>query len=437
MQRTYEFTCSHCNETSSDVVELRTQHWAEKHAEHPFYFSVQPQLRCPECRNFVGNAKSLLENHLPNVHSIRNLVACDVNKPNECAFCHHRYQGWLGLAQHMVTEAHLSNDLKSLKDRELNELLKLGAVRQSRESPGEYPNEYYQCNMCRVIMPTNVAMAQHGRVEHSESPERFCFRQVKDLLIFHCSFCMFASTTEMETLRHMLDHYKKFRHCNFCQAIQSDGFDEYIQHCYTFHRDAVHRFQEVHPYTDLKKFLMQVLYQFQNGLIISKSSLRRTRFQDERSMLKLYTELMRKAQQPPIPRLLISQLLNRNVTATITSNGRQLEQQPVEPSAKLTKRRKTLNPDDLNARLNATPPQPQPAQANSRSSVINWHTSFTGNQAASAAATPTSTPAAARTSTPPLSNLERILKRRSTFVDIGQLATTPGLKRGCPPDRDA
>ncbi|EDV99898.1 GH12564 [Drosophila grimshawi] len=438
-----EFACLHCTATSGDVVTLRTQHWAKKHKELPFYFSAQPQLRCPECRTFVGNAKSLMENHLPQAHSIRRMVACDLRRPDECAFCNYRYSNVALLTNHIESEEHMSNDLKYLKDRQIDTLVKLGTTET------ECPNEYYQCKICRIVMPTNIAMAQHGQLVHSNSPEDFCFSKVKQLITYHCSICIFASTVELVTLRHMLDHYKKFRFCNMC-GMQQTSFDKYIQHYYTQHRDEVARFNQVHPYACLKKFLMQVLYHFPNGLIISKNSLRHTRYNDVTHIRQVYEELVLKSQQPPIPRLLISQLQSRNVA---TKNAPMHQQFQVSLSntgntARIANRRKTLNPNNMSDLLRPqqlVAADPNPKINSRRSSVINWQpagmpinlSSVTAASSLASAVPPTPTPAAAGpppataavdptlTATPnpllvPLTTVQRIVKGRYMYGEIPQ-----------------
>ncbi|XP_034109102.1 uncharacterized protein LOC117571182 [Drosophila albomicans] len=300
-QKQYEFACSHCTETRRNIDELKSQHWAIKHPKQPFYFCVQPQLCCPVCFDFKGSAKALLEEHLLNVHYLRTLVACDVRQMRECGYCDKTYKGWPELVGHMTSEPHLANDLKNLTDSELNELIKLGSTE----------NKYYQCHLCRVLMPSSVAIAQHGLVDHSSAERSFCFRLVKkNTIVFHCSFCKYASVDELRTLRHMLDHCKRFSKCHLCPKPLNNGFDEYIKHCYSNHRDQVNYFDVMHPYNELKNFLMQVRYQFQNGLIISKNSLRKTRFGHERVIQQLYKELRSKAAQIPF-----IQLQSRNLTA--------------------------------------------------------------------------------------------------------------------------
>ncbi|KAH8364965.1 hypothetical protein KR200_007400, partial [Drosophila serrata] len=353
-QKIVEFACTHCGETNGNLQDLRTQHWAHAHPDQPFYFRVQPQLLCSECKRFRSNAKTLRDDHLLKVHSIRNIVACDVRRPEECAYCEYKYQGWQDLAHHISREGHLPNDLKNVTDDELAALQQLSACGTSGEGTVGAQNEYYQCDLCSVVMPTKGAIAQHGRVEHNKPGERFCFRQLTTPLIYHCFFCMFTSGEELTTLRHMVDHYNRFLYCHFCAKHLPGGFDEYIQHCYSQHREDVHRFRELHSYGDLRKFLINVHYQFQNGLIITKSSLRRTRFNDEYMMKALYTELMAKVQRPPI-RLHINL---KSVQGQQPVHGQQPVQRnfPVQaqeqmPSAlrshRINQRRKTLNPSEM------------------------------------------------------------------------------------------
>lgn len=206
-QKIIEFACTHCGETNSNLQDLRTQHWAHVHPDQPFYFRVQPQLLCSECKRYKSNAKTLRDDHLLKVHSIRNIVACDVRRPEECAYCDYKYEDWRDLAHHICREGHLPNDLKNVTDAELAALQQLSASSE---------NEYYQCDLCSVVMPTKGAIGQHGRVEHNKPGERFCFRQLTAPLIFHCFFCMFTSADELTTLRHMVDHYNRFLYCAFC-----------------------------------------------------------------------------------------------------------------------------------------------------------------------------------------------------------------------------
>ncbi|KAH8289095.1 hypothetical protein KR054_000120, partial [Drosophila jambulina] len=392
-----EFACTHCGETNGNLQDLRTQHWAHAHPDQPFYFRVQPQLLCSECKRFRSNAKTLRDDHLLKVHSIRNIVACDVRRPEECAYCDYKYHNWQDLAQHISREGHLPNDLKNVTDDELAALQQLSA---SGGTDGT-KNEYYQCDLCSVIMPTKGAIAQHGRVEHSKPGERFCFRQLTTPIIYHCFFCMFTSAEELTTLRHMVDHYNRFLYCHFCARHLPGGFDEYIQHCYTLHREEVHRFQELHSYGDLRKFLINVHYQFQNGLIITKSSLRRTRFNDERLMRVLYTELMSKVRRPPIR-------LHINLKSVQGQQAGSGQAQLPEPLRKITQRRKTLNPDEL-IRLSRQIQAPQllPQAYVSTRSIIPPAATATAT-----GSTPASTPAAV----PPAVSVLRIVKRRNSYV---------------------
>ncbi|KAH8281282.1 hypothetical protein KR018_007730, partial [Drosophila ironensis] len=292
-ERFEAFACTHCGETNKNLNDLRTQHWAKEHPDQPFYFRVQQQLLCLECWSYKGNAKTLRDDHLLRVHSIRQILACDVQQPRECAYCDYRYANRDDLVQHVAQEGHLPNDLKNVTDEDMDALQKLSSCGESA------PNEYYQCDLCRVVMPTQGAMANHGNVEHSKPTERFCFRKLNAKIIYHCFRCMFTSVDELKTLRHMIDHYNRFTVCGFCDASQPGSFDSYIEHLYNSHRNDMSRFQEMYNFDDLRKYLLQVHYQFQNGLIITKSSLRYTRFYDDAVFRQIENELFSKA--PVVP----------------------------------------------------------------------------------------------------------------------------------------
>ncbi|EDW81829.2 uncharacterized protein Dwil_GK25467 [Drosophila willistoni] len=372
--KSIEFACSYCNETKKDVVQLRLDHWATTHGDQPFYFRVQPQLLCPECKNFQGNAKTLLQEHLTKVHGIRQVVACDIQRPDECAYCDYRYTSCNDLFQHIHNVGHRANDLKNITDDELMTLRQLGTDAMTMKT-----NEYYQCVICKIIMPTCLAMGQHGVVQHSDAAN-FCFRRVTEEVIYHCFFCMYASTDEKQTLRHMLDHYPKYKHCRFCQglAVPPPGFDGYLQH------------RAAHSYDDIKKYLMEIHYQFQNGLIITKSSLRRTKFSDETLMKTLDMEMMRRTFTPgspgqPLPKRRktactdeIRQVGSTEGSAIIAING-----EPVRVSSGLQ-----ITPIPANRVL---------------------MTSFTGRDT-------TSAPSASSTAAAPRNLPVRILKRRFTVM---------------------
>ncbi|EDW52889.1 GM12526 [Drosophila sechellia] len=163
-----EFACTHCGGTNSNLPDLRSQHWTREHPDQPFYFRVQPLLLCSECKRFKGNAKVLRE-HLLAIHSVRNIVAADILQPFECAYCDYRYKNRQDLAKHISEIGHLPNDLKHVTDDEIDALMLLSA-----SGSGGAVNEYYQCGLCSVVMPTKETIGQHGQVEHCKPGERFC-----------------------------------------------------------------------------------------------------------------------------------------------------------------------------------------------------------------------------------------------------------------------
>ncbi|XP_033150292.1 uncharacterized protein LOC108605127 [Drosophila busckii] len=319
----FELTCMMCEATANDVDKLR-QHWMSRHSHKPFYFTVKPLLCCPYCLEFVGGAK-VLAAHLQEKHSIHNLIGCDVRRKTECAFCSFNFgTDTSKLVNHCRTERHFAHEIKELSNGTLKTLLEPSAL--------GLRTSYFICNTCRQVLPTKEAMAQHGSEKHKTIQGGFCFLQIKKDIIYYCAFCRFASTTEMLVMRHMLNHFKGFRQCSYCNAHQSDDFDEYIQHCYTAHKELVRTtFEAVHPFRQISMYLMHTFMQFPNGFIASKKSLRYTRYHDVSVIQEVYRGLLRDAVQPPIPRINIAALMKRKETAI-----------------KITKRRKTLNPNDLN-----------------------------------------------------------------------------------------
>jgi len=168
----------------------------------------------------------------------------------------------------------------------------------------------------------------------------------------------------------------------------------------------------VHSFSDLKKFLMQVHYQFQNGLIITKSSLRYTRYNDDSMIRKLDEELMAKAQRPPIPRLHI------RLKSTGVQGPAEVEVTVLEPTqcARIAKRRKTLNPDELlrifrqeEKAQQQQRRQEQPVLLNNR--MVNIPPGLVPSPTAATRSPPPSPPIVSL-----VGNQVRILKRRNSHV---------------------
>ncbi|XP_017840426.1 uncharacterized protein LOC108598320 [Drosophila busckii] len=281
-QQCFELCCAHCAWSSALLDELR-QHWRSAHAQLPFYFSIKPQLACPQCIDYEDDARSLVLQHLQQQHDAHYLLVCDARRRQQCGYCGFSYANLLQLAQHISDAAHQLNDVKQLTDANLQPLLL------------QQPSAYFQCNSCRVLMPSISAMSQHGLEEHS--PAAFYFQRLSAHLMYHCYSCQFASSNELDTLRHMLTHYKSQRICSYCHAQQSGDFAAYIEHCYAAHSAQMLQLAAVHIFSELRSFLQQILYHFSSGLLISKSSLRFTRYKDERLVRQLFSEFMRNRRQ--------------------------------------------------------------------------------------------------------------------------------------------
>ncbi|XP_034669872.1 uncharacterized protein LOC117902543 [Drosophila subobscura] len=418
----YVFSCGHCGFIAANLAQLKSQHCAQTHPNRAFIFRVQPLLLCCLCKSFKSNAKEMREHLITTHRRSRQIktVACDVRRPRECGFCCYQYQGWADLISHMEQAAHQINDLKNVTESGLEVLLKL-----NRSESGA---EYYQiCSLCKKVLPDQIAMYHHGQQEHAD--QGFSFTNVHPL-VYHCFYCVFTSLEEMASLRHMITHFGGFQKCHYCAMPQPGGFEQYIQHCYTSHHEEVGRFRQVYTYPMILRFLLQTAYQFQNGLIINKSSLLNTRHKKDTLIRQLYEELMARAERPPIPRIHIGL---KNV-ATI-ANG----MEPVAKKAKIIRRRQTLGPDELiRARLldepsfnQSTPiaaavpaalaPSSTPGHSSRPANYI-WSTSFTGANPAIRQQPPPSAAAAAVVAevAPSRQNGEesiiRNLKRRNSVV---------------------
>lgn len=301
--RIFEYACYHCDYKSSSFAELKYKHWQIMHNTiardaKPFYFRLLISLKCAECRQYNGDHNEL-QIHLQNVHKTRSYIAADGFSPQfECGYCNFKYARTEQLVQHYRYANHQPQDLKTLTNVHLSAIRFLGTSQT-----------YSQCMVCNELFANRMAIVAHEHAKH-KTDANFSFKEIKNTIIYRCATCPFTSVDEMTTLRHMIDHYGQFKRCYFCYDSQPT-FSNYMQHCYTEHREEVKSFSDIYTAKEITKYLQQIFLIFPNGLIINKKNLAGTKYGRDNSIREIYKEICKISQQPPIPRLSIASLVAR------------------------------------------------------------------------------------------------------------------------------
>ncbi|XP_065365984.1 uncharacterized protein LOC135958964 [Calliphora vicina] len=360
----YEFGCYHCGFKTQMFENLRSQHYMAVHCCHletakPFWYRLHRRLCCPECRAFIGN-NSELQQHLQNEHKKTRFYAADITMAeNEdssqrvmCGYCSFHCSDAESLHRHHLRVQHWPQDIRIDNDEQFTDILALGK-----------PEPSYQCTLCADVFPNRVAIVQHACNVHSVE-EGFSFRELTNVLIFRCNNCWFTSTNEIDLLRHMIDHYSRFKICNFCNQHQT-SFNVYMQHCYAEHRNDIQRFRTIYPFREIRKFLLQMLLVFPSGLVLNKRNLLNTKYGRTEVIDEIYEEIYKISQQPPIPRLSIARLVARkSIEAqqkpTASAQDEVLEAMQSRPKP-ISKRRRTvvLNVEDLYTNNSTAPSLPK------------------------------------------------------------------------------
>lgn len=318
----FEFGCFHCDYKSEKFDELYSSHYKHAHSSplemtKPFMFRLCSRVCCPECRKFTGNFYEM-QLHLRNVHYERTFYAADISMAESddnsqritCAYCNFHCLKPDQLLKHFrsAKTLHSPQDIHIENQTQLQDILKLGSNQT-----------YFQCTLCNQIFGSRVSIVQHAVNVHAND-EGFSFKELTNDVIYHCTHCSFSSTTEATLLRHMTDHYGRFKHCNFCHSDQTT-FERYMQHCYAEHRDGIFNFRDIYPYAQIENFLQQMLVLFPNGLVVSKLNLLKTSYGSDAAIKENYANMYKMSQQPPIPRLSIARLVARKSIETHHKNG--------------------------------------------------------------------------------------------------------------------
>lgn len=314
----YDFGCFYCDYKTQQFEELSAAHYKSAHCNlpetaKPFMFRLLRRVCCPECRKFTGNFYEL-QLHLLNVHNTRNLYAADQSVAEQddttqrlvCAYCSFtcvRADQLLKHFQHPKVQ-HSPRDVTIENDQQMAEVLNTGPKQT-----------YFRCTLCSELHPNPIAIVHHATNAH-DNEENFSFRELTNALIYHCALCSHTATTETQLMRHMIDHYGRFKRCNFCRQPQ-DTFEGHMQHCYAEHREDISKFKEIYPYKEIRKFFLQMFVLFPNGWLINKKNLLRTKaYGSEKALEEFYEEMFKISQQPPIPRLSIARLVARKSIET-------------------------------------------------------------------------------------------------------------------------
>lgn len=350
----FEYGCYYCDFATKDLRQLKVDHFPTKHnssseKSEVFYYVLLKRYCCPRCRKFVGNYREL-SRHMEAKHRTKNYCAIPLkyygrppipNKSiqgrsrvtnnrvrsvgaNECGYCSFSTNVVKQLMKHHRTNHQLS-DVYFDDEVKMREILAESVLNDDNNDNGNSKSRlsYVQCNICYGLFANRNSVITHACEVHP-GVESFSYSLIEDNpmpMLYKCPECPFVNRSEKDTYRHMIEHYPSFSYCHFCHQKQKN-FIEYMDHCYSDHRDGIRHFKTIYPFFSIKKFLQRMNIISPNGLILKKIDLiSNGNLGTLTQMYELYEQLSKTSQQPPIPRLSLGQLVARHDREGISRKG--------------------------------------------------------------------------------------------------------------------
>lgn len=282
------FTCVHCDAVGdvdncwSTVKDVHL-HWRSSHPTKPFQFSAALLMSCHYC-NFFSTFHGLKEHH-EKKHPQKEFVLSDLIDQNRCAICEYVGDGLVG---HFKSKHELTVQINRLNPISLsNEIInKLTGININRKR---------ECGHCQNIFETEADIKMHHQIEHNglEMSSQKVFDKESFYVVTGCC----QSTLEPHELLDHFEHHKFSVLCSKCHFETSELY-EFINHQINEHeltKDADFLY---------KRFLFnrfwKTLLVFGNGLVLNKSNLVKTDFDDSKAFQDL-VESMLKEQKEKYP----------------------------------------------------------------------------------------------------------------------------------------
>lgn len=279
------FTCVHCD-TAGDTDQCWTSikevhtHWKTAHLTKPFQFSAALLVSCHYC-NFCSTFFGLKAHHVRE-HKQKQFILSDLIDPNRCAIC--EYMGD-GLENHFKSKHELSVQINNLNPVSLsNEILnRLTGINIHRKR---------QCGHCNNMFETDADINNHHKNEHDSMEMNS--QKVFDKESLHVITGCCQATLEPHKL---LDHFANHKFsvvCSKCHFETSELY-EFINHQVNQHeltKDADFLY---------KRFLYNRFWKtkviFGNGLVLNKSNLLKTDFDDSKVFHELVKSMLKEQKE--------------------------------------------------------------------------------------------------------------------------------------------
>lgn len=289
------YGCYHCI-FKSQQPETIYKHWKDNHKNskittkniefpsRPFLFRIAKTFQCCYCRR-SSHFKDL-KVHCLRSHPLETFAMIDNLEPRKCAVCSHDFQSAdiNAVIEHFKTthkdlSSHLSTDPHIyLTDQLIDDVLSV------------LPREEVKCTQdrCNTVFFNMAEFDEHHTLTHADSHGKEYVAVPNDPLLYGCYYCKETATTESAMVAHIRSHIKDFK-CNFCEK-RFDKVEMVKVHHEIMHDSVDETYRNVDVQEHFSKYsAMKIM--FPNGLVLTKSEAKLTKYGLMTDVLKLATKM--------------------------------------------------------------------------------------------------------------------------------------------------
>lgn len=286
------YGCYHCI-FKSQVPEIIYKHWKDNHKHskittkniefpsRPFLFRIVRTFQCCYCRR-SSHFKDLKVHCMRN-HPYESFAMINNLEPRKCALCTHDFNS----ADINEVIQHFKTSHKNLTSTEPDIYLTDELI---DEVTSVLPREQVKCTQpnCNIVFFNMAELEDHTTARHAGSQKQYVSIP-NDPIMYGCSvFCKDTAPSESEMVAHIRGHINDYL-CNFCEK-RFDKLDMIKVHHEIMHdsKDETYRNVDVQEHL-IKYSSMKII--FPNGLVLTKSEAKHTKYGAMDDVLKLATEM--------------------------------------------------------------------------------------------------------------------------------------------------
>ncbi|XP_037050206.1 uncharacterized protein LOC119084365 isoform X1 [Bradysia coprophila] len=289
------YGCHHCI-FKSQQPEIIYKHWKENHKHpkittkniefpsRPFFFRIARTFQCCYCRR-SSHFKDL-KVHCLRSHPYESFAMINNLEPKKCALCVHEFSS----ADINEVIKHFKTSHKNLTSTEPDIHLTDELI---DEVTSVLPREQVKCTQsnCNTVFFTMAELEEHHTLRHSGSQKEYVSIP-NDPIMYGCSiFCKDTATSEPEMVAHIRSHINDYQ-CNFCEK-RFDKLEMVKVHHEIMHDSKDETYRNVDVKEHLSKYsAMKII--FPNGLVLTKSDAKHTKYGSMDDAVKLVTEMNEK-----------------------------------------------------------------------------------------------------------------------------------------------